>query len=125
ASRGARLAARMLDHMLDLVALAPGLVALYRLYTETRADPGVAFTFTLLFGPITTLQGYQWYSVVTRGQSIAKRWLGVRIVAMDGSAVGFVNGVILRSWVPWCLGLVPWVGFLFAVADGLAIFGDD
>jgi uncharacterized RDD family membrane protein YckC len=41
---------------------------------------------------------YQWYLVTKTGQTLGKRWLKLKIVKMDGSAVDFMSGVVLRSW---------------------------
>jgi uncharacterized RDD family membrane protein YckC len=41
----------------------------------------------------------QWVLVVDRGQSLGKLVMGIRIVKLDGSAVGFLHGVVLRSWI--------------------------
>jgi uncharacterized RDD family membrane protein YckC len=64
-----------------------------------------------------------WIMVVQSGQSIAKKMFGMRIVRLDGSLPGFVNGVVLRSWVPGFISL--FFGGLFATADALAIFGKE
>ena len=48
---------------------------------------------------VLAFMGYQWYLISTTGQSLAKRWMGIKIVRIDGTPVNFVNGVILRSWV--------------------------
>ncbi len=41
----------------------------------------------------------QWVLVVDRGQSLGKLVMGIRIVRMDGAPVGFLHGVVLRSWI--------------------------
>jgi uncharacterized RDD family membrane protein YckC len=61
---------------------------------------------------ITLVFGWQAYLGATRGQSIGKRIFGVKVVRADGSAPGFLRGVLLRSWA---FGLVP-----LAVAAGSA-----
>ena len=67
------------------------------------------------------LASYQWYLVATTGQSLAKRWFGIKIVRLDGSLPGFVNGVLLRSWVLHALNAVcNFVGLI----DALMIFGE-
>jgi uncharacterized RDD family membrane protein YckC len=60
----------------------------------------------------------RWYLVSTTGQSLAKRWLHIKIVKVDGSAVGFISGVVMREWVP---AIIPGFGSL----DAIWIFGQE
>ena len=78
-----------------------------------------------------------WFLITTRGQSIGKIVVGSRIVRVDGTSVGFLNGVVLRHWV--LVGpalalatLVPggaWImqlfGFLNLINLGMGIFRAD
>ena len=51
---------------------------------------------------------------------------GVRIVMYEnGKLPGFVNGWLLRSFVPGLIGQVPYVGGLFSLVDILCIFGEE
>lgn len=128
APRGKRLLASSLDGMLLLPLTIPGLLIVLRsLESENEATR----TYGVIAGVVVAalaalaLLSYQWYLVATRGQSLAKRWLGIRIVRLDGSAPGFVHGVVLRVWVLSAAGLVPFAGSLVGLADALAIFGRD
>jgi uncharacterized RDD family membrane protein YckC len=81
--------------------------------------------FVLLVGPLL-LSCYQWYLTATTGQTIAKRWLRTRVIREGTGAVpGFVHGVLLRNWLFALAGLVPGVGGLVGLADGLVIFSGD
>lgn len=73
------------------------------------------------------LSAIQWYRVATSGQTIAKRWLGIKIVRIDGSPAGFVHGVILRNWIYALVGclIFSWIAILFRMIDGLLIFGEE
>ena len=68
---------------------------------------------------------YAWQcSLVARGgQSLAKRWLGIRISRQSGESAGFVHGVVLRSWLMNIVILIPFVGYAIGVVDALFIFG--
>ena len=59
----------------------------------------------------------RWIS--TRGQTVGKRLLGIRIVNGEGHAPGFMRGVVLRNWVPLAVSLYPafFVGDTFFVSD--------
>ncbi len=85
---------------------------------------------------VVVYYGYQAYLIATTGQSLAKRFLKIKIVRDDGSPAGFVHGVLLRDGVLLVATLLAMgalggsqsavlVGTIFGLADCLAIFGDD
>src|SRR5262245_27142120 len=52
-------------------------------------------------GLVWTMGGFalgalNWYLVATRGQTLGKIVAGTRIVRLDGTPVGFIDGVLLR-----------------------------
>jgi uncharacterized RDD family membrane protein YckC len=113
ASRGRRLAAQLLDLLvatpfgilgfLISMAVAGGFKAYLAQAAQhapslfsPQAQRQQQLVFLLCGLPIMILQ---WYLVVKTGQSLGKRWLGIKIVKLDGSPVDFVSGVVLRSWV--------------------------
>lgn len=72
------------------------------------------------------LCGYQFWLLSTQGQTIGKRYMGLRIVKVkDLSNGGFVTNVLLRGGVTWLIGMVPVLGPLFSLADPLCIFRED
>lgn len=127
ADRGTRLGAAILDGLLYLACAIPGIVIATMAgiggYGQDRvyAAIGLAFIFIL------PLAIFQWYRIATTGQSLAKKWLRIRIVKMDNSPVDFVSGVLLRVWVPQIIFSV--VNAVVSVnivglADALWIFGN-
>ena len=122
ADRGARLGAALLDALLYVVVALPGFIMML-------SGGGGAWIII----PLLALAFYQWYLISSRGQSLAKGWLGIRIVKMDGSPCGFVNGVVLRVWVPsaiaYGVALVMGTSGIdlrvnpLAIVDALFIFG--
>jgi uncharacterized RDD family membrane protein YckC len=68
---------------------------------------------------------FQCYRIATTGQSLAKKWLNIRIVNLDGSPVNFGSGVGMRAILPWFIGCIPYIGSIFALVDILMIFRDD
>lgn len=112
AERGTRLGAAIVDGMLYVV---PAIFA------------GIGFGAELIplgllgFVGIFALAIYQWYLISTTGQSLAKKWMGIRIVMEDGSPVDFVHGVLLRSWV---IGVANQIIPFFGLVDALMIFGE-
>jgi uncharacterized RDD family membrane protein YckC len=135
ADRGTRLGAVLIDGLLSVASLLPGFVLLVALAGFDNLDPARMLRRmddSLMFAGIAVMvlmalsfQIYQWYLISTTGQSLAKRWLGIKIVRLDGSDVGFVNGVILRGWVIGAIGNIPLVGGLIALINPLMIFGEE
>jgi uncharacterized RDD family membrane protein YckC len=69
------------------------------------------------------LYGLQSYHIARSGQSLGKRFVGTKIVAVDGSRPSFVQAVLVRTWLVVLLPFVPAGGSLLAVLDVLFIFG--
>jgi uncharacterized RDD family membrane protein YckC len=71
------------------------------------AERTVAWALVSMLVP----QCLQWYLIATRGQSVGKILVKTRIALADGSAPGFFQGVVLRTWVfllpGLCVGLMP------------------
>lgn len=118
ASRGARLAAATIDAALTMATLMPGM-----LMSEPRQDDGEVFLGLSLVAT-AALWIYQWVLISTTGQSLGKRWMGIRIVKLYGEPLGFVSGVLVRSWVVQLVGAIPVVGGLVGLLNVLMIFGD-
>ncbi len=55
--------------------------------------------FTAALGFLVGLFAYQSYLAAHHGRSIGKWYVGLRIVRTGGGPVGFVHGVLLRSWL--------------------------
>src|SRR5439155_2277728 len=97
AGAGARFAAHLIDNMIvfGVPAMILALGGIGKGANEgpnhiAEAVAGLAF---LIIGI------YQLYGLSTRGQSLAKRWLGVRIVKQDGGPVSFGSAVMVRLLV--------------------------
>jgi uncharacterized RDD family membrane protein YckC len=117
ASRGARFVTRLVDNVLFGATLVPIAAAVFIEHASSvwLVTGVIPFLFTV----------YQCYLVATTGQSVAKKWFGLRVVRLDGSPVDFVSGVVLREWVVFGVGLVPGIGMLFRFADSVMIFGEE
>ncbi|MUV13256.1 RDD family protein [Noviluteimonas gilva] len=124
AGRGKRLAAQFLDVLIYAVAIGLAAVPTAMISDATGSKSSVPFiaiavVLGLIIGIVNLVQLYK------TGQTIAKRWLGIRIVRSDGSRAGLGRIVALRSLVPGLIGAIPLVGPLFSIADPLFIFADD
>jgi uncharacterized RDD family membrane protein YckC len=134
ASLGARLGARILDTLIEAAAMLPGIIYLFvAMAALDQNAPGPrreADVIRAMVGPIV-LMGIgglaiyivQWVMIAQSGQSIGKRIVGTRIVRLDGRLPGFGYGVAMRNWVPGIISNIPYVGFLFVIANVLFIFG--
>lgn len=122
ASRGSRFAGALIDGLITVLACVPALV----LYGgDILDDPSEDNIMIVILIPVLAVTIVQWYLIATSGQSIAKKLLGMKIVRLDGSDVGFVRGVILRVWVMGLLQAVPFVGSIIPLVDALMIFGEE
>jgi uncharacterized RDD family membrane protein YckC len=113
ADRGTRLGAAILDGLLYVAVALPGIFM----------SGGFSLYDWAIVLPVLALAIVQWYLIASRGQTVAKGWLRIRIVKMDGSPCGFLNGVVLRSWVMQLIavGAAYVVGTLQVSADPIGI----
>lgn len=127
AERGTRLLAALIDFCLGVAAAIPGIVLFFVLYGADLQGfvRDQMMLYLLLALGVLPLTIYQWVLVARQGQSLGKKWLGIRIVKLDGSPVGFGRGVALRGWVPTVLAQIPYIGSIFGLADALFIFGEE
>ncbi len=127
ASPGSRFGAWAIDFVMfwgPAIGLGAGGGALVET-NSTEAMGIVLFVLTAVH--VVFLMSYNWYLIATRGQTIGKRWLGLRIVKDTGAPVDFVTGVLLRSWITGVLGsfVLSWIGCMFWVIDSCMIFGQE
>jgi uncharacterized RDD family membrane protein YckC len=119
AGRGARLGAYILDAV--VLGFIPGIVLLFSgIGRGPDASPspiGLGLAGLFFLGVAV----YQLWSLSVRGQTLGKKWLGIKIVKQDGSPVTFGSAVVMRALVPGLLGIVPGFGLI----DILFIFRDD
>ena len=122
AGRGVRLVAVLLDGV--FAALAFWLISLVAPLSWTPA-PGVSLARFLVINGLVgfvlfvVLHGYL---LATRGQTIGKMLLKVRIVRSDGSTASLTRIVGLRFLPTTVISLIPVIGGLYALVDCLLIF---
>jgi uncharacterized RDD family membrane protein YckC len=70
----------------------------------------------LVSAPFWILQAFQSVLLSIQGQSIGKFLLGIRIVSVSGQVSGFLQAVVVRSWVCTVLGyIIPFYGLINVV----------
>lgn len=129
APRGARLASGFLDGlvMLPIIAVA-GISALgLRAGEDGASHPGPLFFAGMGLAGLLVIVVVvlQLYLLATRGQTLGKRWMKIRIVKLDGSNPGFVGAVLLRAFVNGLITAIPYLGGIYGLVDALFIFRDD
>jgi uncharacterized RDD family membrane protein YckC len=132
AERVTRLVSQIVDGLLFLVVLVPGLIAGFQT-GAFHGNSSTALFRAFVSGPLGVvslvawlgLLGFQAYLVATSGQSIAKKLFKIRIVKIDGSPVNFVSGVLLRNWLMMVLQQIPVVNLILPLLDALFIFRED
>jgi len=147
AERGTRLWAASVDGMLFSVPLLPlvGAAIYYGMQAQlqsvqagldgsTPSLPSFGSTELMVILVGATVLGllgagalaiYQWVLISRTGQSLGKKWTGIRIERLDGASMNFSTGVLLRNWLPKLIGAVPYLGGIFHLIDCLFIFRDD
>jgi uncharacterized RDD family membrane protein YckC len=114
-------------------AIIDGLLALVILWCISMLTPFNVFKPALGGGLMVlmiknTLVGFaiflilHGYLLQTRGQTIGKMLLGIRILRTDGSRATLARLAGLRYFANSVLALVPVVGWLYGLLDSLMIF---
>lgn len=124
AGRGVRLVAAMLDGVLvgalvlALMAVSPAIEALVA--PETPSYFALNWAGLLIGLPLFLL--VQGWTLVTRGQTLAKIIFGLRIVRTDGSKADAFRVLGLRYGVGYLLSLSTGTQMIFSLVDALLIF---
>jgi uncharacterized RDD family membrane protein YckC len=123
ASRDVRLGACLLDLLIGLGSLLPGILVLWLGHDDR---------WLFLLGVVLLVLGSLAIAAVQivllgkTGQTLGKKFLGIRIVRLeDEGNPGFVQAVLVRQVVFAVAGAVPVAGTMFALVDWFFIFGDD
>ena len=131
ASPWSRLAAAIIDYWVvgggvGIIAFIVGILA-FSSSLDQLADDGPSVPFILWM--LTASLAYkivQWVLLGTRGQTIGKIALSIRIVdAQTGEHPGWPRLVLLRDIVNWILTIIPLLGVIYWIVDSLFIFRAD
>ncbi|MCX6854878.1 MAG: RDD family protein [Verrucomicrobia bacterium] len=123
ASRGNRLVAQILDMLVGIGIAIPfffSAITIDQTTGEFTSAGIIGFSISCIL--FLALLGYTIYLLSTQGQTLGKKWMGVRIVNYsDNGSAGFVKAVLLRLLVNGIIGVIPFYGLI----DILFIFSDD
>lgn len=133
AKRSARLWGALIDAVLTLSCGLPFLLFGFGHAAHEWFEAGAHYSsvplssfpvllFVLLGVALTALQAVL---ITRRGQSIGKIVMKTRIVRVDGSAAGFLHGVLLRHWSFMVAGTVLPFSHWLALFDSLLVFRKD
>lgn len=134
ASRLSRLAANTLDSV--FILLLSGAIGVMFYYgngedawlASMLGEDGESLTLSALAGIVVVIYGsFVVLNVIplrARGQTLAKRMLGIRIVTEDGQQAGLVR-CLLRFMIPGLINQIPFGGRIFALVNVLRIFQSD
>lgn len=86
-----RLLAKLIDALLVVALASPGIVMV-----EAFGIRDAAILIFLLPGILLFVQ---WGLIAASGQTLGKRWVGIRVVTNSGEPIGFLRGVVVREWV--------------------------
>lgn len=124
AGRGQRLGAVMIDGLIQgalYFALVYTVLPSLKPSAEVQVDMLGTLLKSLALGLLlfVLLQGYLLH---TRGQTIGKRLLGIRILRSNGERASFARLVGLRFAVGLVITMIPLIGAVFGLLDSLLIF---
>ncbi len=125
AGRLQRLMAYLVDLGISVAIMVPALIGILRY----RPERGIGELGGSLIGlSVIALLGLFVYTLMLlsrEGQTLGKRIIGIRIVRTDGERVSLGRLIGLRYFAPGLVGAIPYVGWVFSLANILWIFGEE
>lgn len=129
ADPGKRLVAQLLDGLLGLGCMGPGLILVIAAGPEKESSGAQAASIVgglLLVAGLIGLLVYQIRLLAREGQTWGKMKMNIRIVLYDtGEVPGLGRSLGLRLFVNNLIGAIPCVGGIYSIVDILFIFGEE
>lgn len=125
ADRGARLGAAIIDSIIFMlmVYLPGGLGVLVGAFQgEGRSSVPMLAGGLLAVGGLAVWSYLTYVNVRRNGQSLAKKMFNIKVVRKNGAPVSVARVFWLRNVVNTLLSAIPFVGFIYGLADVLFIF---
>jgi uncharacterized RDD family membrane protein YckC len=121
ADRGERFVGALIDSFCSFLAVLAGVGLGYQFGVNLNDQD--AFIL-LILGSALPWSIVQWVLISRSGQTVGKKAVGTRIIHNDTHRLpGFLRGVLLRSWIPALIYMIPLGGRIFSLIDALWIFG--
>lgn len=127
---GAKPSTRVAAHLIDsgtflfAVLLVLGAFVLLSLGIESIGRMPYETGMALAMLGMVPVSVIQLMLVHQNGQSIGKRVMNLRVVMLNGERVGVWRVLFLRNLAPLLLGSIPFIGFVFRIANVAALFSD-
>jgi uncharacterized RDD family membrane protein YckC len=124
ASRGARLGATLLDQLALGLAITLPLLAILSGKSALDFSDRTRLGLEVIVGGVfvSAVLAVNLALMARHGQTLGKRWLGIKVVRSDGSPLTLGRYVGLRVLPVNLLAQVPLLGVFVALADPLMIF---
>jgi uncharacterized RDD family membrane protein YckC len=125
AGRGARLLARIIDGLTSTILVGPGYgLIIFGGSTKNHVLLLAGIGLVTLGGLL--LLGIQLYLLSTRGQTIGKKLMNVRIADyLTNANPGLVKAFLLRAFVNGIICAIPFLGWTYSLVDICFIFRED
>jgi|SRR5689334_15555594 len=128
AGRGVRLAAVIVDGIVVMVAVYLPLIVGFAAsgLASAQSGPPAGLPLEIAVGSGVALLGFVLWAAFTimyvsaNGQTIAKKWLNIKVVRADGSRATLGRIFLLRNFLNIALSLIP----LYGIIDSLFIFSE-
>lgn len=126
ASRGSRFGAAMIDGIISLIFVVP-LMLVFGIWAAMTAgqEPSLSAMTGYVVSAMTAYLLINGYLLHSRGQSVGKKLMGIRIVDMQGNNPGLVKLFFVRYVAMSLVWMLPLVGGLLGLIDVLMIFKGD
>lgn len=124
ADRGTRLVAVIIDNLL-VFGLIMAMAILMPLFARPGNETGGAVVAVIAVAALLGLIGLNIAWLYRYGQTIAKRWMGIKIVRSSGERCELWRIIFLRVLPLNFLSAIPLIGYVVPIVDGLFIFRAD
>ncbi len=124
ASRGARLAAAIVDALISLLVMVPLLLIVGEHALAENRELSSAQRTLFVAVSLCIFLGCHGYLLKTYGQTIGKRLMKIQIVSLEGNILP-LKPLIVRRYLPfWLIGLIPSLSMV-SIINSLFIFRKD
>lgn len=124
ASRWLRLAGAIIDGVISLCVTIPMIFLIGGFDNITRGPlPGVTYSLVLSLASFIIFLLINYKFLKNDGQTIGKKVVKIKIVALDGSKALFSGHILKRYAFYNILALIPIVGLVLSIISDVIIFG--